>query len=342
MPNLTSKLESFIETMKKGEEFARHGFDLLAKRPEPEQYFDALIDAGFFDPSNNSGPVPSNEPGFVQIPFWTALNYLEAVAKRAGELNDDQLAAKVLKIIRHVTNFRDPNGEARDNYHTYYKFAEMLGVLPLRVITKDDIHLASAWLSSRFDHGLVGSALGKGLLSKLLSGGAPEDIERACFLMKECMAFHWLPEKNQRGRELVTNIDDSWLKIIVDKYAKQLGAKAGLPAIKIFEDGVRAIFSDARRSYGSTLWRPAIENSSQNTDFRGPENRFVEGMRNAIAGWIETNPDEALEYVKRGLNDDSEIVRRIAIHSVTEYFDLLREPFETVIDAKLFTSGHRH
>jgi len=70
--------------MRQGEEFARHGFDLLAKRQEPEQYFDALAQAGFFDAANNSGPVPSNEPGFVQVPFWTALNYLEAVAKRAG------------------------------------------------------------------------------------------------------------------------------------------------------------------------------------------------------------------------------------------------------------------
>jgi hypothetical protein len=156
--------------------------------------------------------VLSDEPGFVQIPFWTALNYLEAVAKRAGELSSAQLAGKVLTIIRDVTNFRDPNGEARDNYHTYYKFAEMLGVLPLSVITNDDIRLAHVWLSSRFDHGLVGSALGKGLLSRLLAGGTPEDIERACLLMKECMGFRWLPEKNQRGRELVPNIDDYWLK----------------------------------------------------------------------------------------------------------------------------------
>jgi hypothetical protein len=342
LPNLTSKLESFIQTMRQGEEFARHGFDLLAKRQDPEQYFDVLVEAGFFDAANNSGPVPSNEPGFVQVPFWTALNYLEAVAKRAGELNDDQLAGKVLKIIRDVTNFRDPNGEARDNYHTYYKFAEILGVLPLQVIAKEDIRLTSVWLSSRFDHGLVGSALSKGLLGRFLARGLPEDVERACLLMRECMAFRWLPEKNQRGRDLVTNIDDHWLKQLVDKYAKQLGAKAGLCAIKIFEDGLRAIFSDSRRGYGSALWRPAVENNSQNMDFRGPENRFVEGMRDALAGWIETKPNEAVAYVKAVLSDDAEIIRRIAIHTVTEYFDLLRDPFEPLIDTKLFTSAHRH
>ncbi|CCJ08903.1 Uncharacterized protein BN69_3452 [Methylocystis sp. SC2] len=328
--------------MRRSEEFARHGFDLLSKRPEPEQYFEQLIREGFFNPANNSGPVPSKEPGFVQIPFWAALNYLEAVAKRAADRNDDQLAGKVLKIIRDVTNFRDPTGEARDNYHTYYRFAEILGILPLNVVTREDIHLVSGWLSSRYDSSLVGSSLGKGLLKRLLARGEPEDIERACLLMKECMAFRWLSENDQRGRELVTNIDDYWLRKLVDNYAKELGAKAGKPAIEIFEDGLRAIFSDPRRSYGSTLWRPAIENNSQNMDFRGPENRFVEGMRDALAGWIETKPDEAVGYVERALHDEAEIIRRIAIHTITEHFELLSNPFEAVIDAKLFTSAHRH
>jgi hypothetical protein len=161
LTNLSSKVESFIQMMHQGEEFARHGFDLLAKRTEPEQYFDALNEAGFFDPQKNSGPVPSTEPGFVQIPFWTALTYLEAVGKRAGERGDDRLANKLLKVIRDVTNYRNPDGSARDNYHTYYKFAEIFGLLPLHIITKQDIDLINVWLGSRFEHGLVGSSLGK-------------------------------------------------------------------------------------------------------------------------------------------------------------------------------------
>jgi hypothetical protein len=126
--NVTSKLESLLKTMSEGEEYARHGFDLLAKRPDPERYFDALTSAGFFDPSRNPGPVPSTEPGFVQIPFWTALNYLEAVAKRSGALDDVELANKILTVVRNVSNFREPGGTIRDNHYTYWKFAEILGV----------------------------------------------------------------------------------------------------------------------------------------------------------------------------------------------------------------------
>jgi hypothetical protein len=342
LTNLTSKLESFIQTMLRGEEFARHGFNLLCKRTAPEQYFNALEEAGFFDPAKNSGPTPSSEPGFVQIPFWNALDYLKAVAKRARELDDTELARRILEIIRKVTNYRDPCDEVRDNYHTYYRFAEILGILPLRIISQTDIDLTKVWLSSRFDNNLVGIALGDGLLPRLLANGDPEHIQLACRLMKECMAFRWLPENERHGQELVTNIDDHWLKTIVDKYAKDLGRKAGLQGIKVFEDVLRTVFSNSRRNYGSILWRAAIENNPQNAYSQGPENRFVDGMRDAVEGWIETNSHEAVEYVSSALNDEEEIIRRIAIHTVTEQFELLQLSFERRIDQKLFASGHRH
>jgi hypothetical protein len=328
--------------MRSGEEFARHGFDLLTKRSEPERYFDALDQAGFFDPASNPGPVPSTNPDFVSIPFWHALDYLEAVAKRAAERDDSETIGKILKVIRAVSNYREPGGETPDNFHTYYKFAEIFGMLPLRSITSDDVQLVSVWLSSKFDHGLVGSSLGKGLLKRLLASGTPDDLDKACSLMKQCMAFRWLPKEGRGSRELVPLIDDYWLRQIVDNYAKELGGKAGLPAVKIFEEGLQAIFSDTRRRYGSTLWRAAIEDNEQNMDFRAVENRFVEGMRNSLDGWIETDPTAARNFVQDAFNENSEIIRRIALHTVTEHFEVLRTEFEAIIASTLFTSDLRH
>ena len=342
MTDLNSKRESFIATMKQGEEFAQYGFNLLVKHAAPESYFDALNEAGFFDSKHNSGPISAGKEGLVRIPFWTVLNYLELVAKRAGDRNDEMLAKKVLGVIRDVTNARDSQGKPIDNYHTYYKFADTVGVLPLGIITEADIDLAPIWLDSRYDRGLVATSLGKGLLRRLLASTNAESIEKACALMKHLMAFQWLPEEDKRGRELVTLVDEYWLKEIVDKYAKEIGAKAGKRAVKIFEEGLRAIFSDTRRSYGSTLWRPAIEDNSQNLEFRSPENRFVEGMRESLAGWIEVESEGAVKYLASAFKYEVEIIRRIAFHIVTENFELLREAFEAVIDVSIFTSGHRH
>ena len=341
--SLPSKLESFLEMMSCGDEFAQHGFDLLVTRSEPEQYFDALKDRGFFEPTKNSGPVPSTNPGFVHIPIWNALGYLQTVAKRAAEKDDPVLSEKILQVIRSVSNFRDePGDQARDNYQTYYRFAEIVGLLPLRCVTLEDIRLMAVWLSSKFDRGLVAHSLSKGLLRRLIESGSSDDIQKACFLMEQCMTFEWLPEEDKSSRELVTIVDNYWLKVILEAHAHELGAKAGVDAVKIFERGLRSIFSDKRRSYGSTLWRPAIESSPQNSDFRAVENRFVEGMRDLLEGWIEASPQAATSYVSSALQDDSEIIRRIALHTVVEHFELLRDPFERILAPGLFTSGHRH
>ncbi|NLS75392.1 hypothetical protein E3H11_42640 [Bradyrhizobium brasilense] len=341
--NLPSKLESFLDMMRQEEDLARHGFDLLTKRPEPEQYFDALRESGFFDPKNNSGPAPSANPELVYIPFWHALNYLRAVAERAVVKNDNELVEKLLQVIRDVSSFKDPStGNPRDNYHTYYRFAEIVGVLPLSSIKLADIRLMSVWLSSKFDRGLVAVELSKGLLTRLLASDAPDSIEKMCALLEECMVFEWVPEEKRHLRELVTVVDDYWLREILNTHARAMGAKAGIKAVLVFEKGLRSIFSDKRRNYGSTLWRPAIETSSQNLDSRAAESRFIEGMRDALDGWIEAAPEAACDYVTRALRDDAEIIRRIALHAVTEHFDLLGGGFEEVIRPKLFTSGHRH
>ena len=82
--------------------------------------------------------------------------------------------------------------------------------------------------------------------------------------------------------------------------------------------------------------------SPQNIDLRAAENRFIEGMRDSLDGWIEAASETASDYVILSLRDDAEIIRRIALHAVTEHFELLQSGFEGVIGPQLFTSGHRH
>lgn len=330
--------------MRRGEEFAQHGFDLLAKREEPEQYFDALEQHGFFNPAENEGPVPSANPDFVHIPVWPALNYLKAVATRAGALDDVKLADKVLEIVRSVTRFKDErSGDHRDNYRTYFTFAEFLGILPLRCITLDDVGLIPIWLNSKFDRALVPHELSKGLLKRLLDDGSRESVAKACAVFEACLALETSPKRRRRsGDDLATVVDDYWLKHMIDTYGRELGRKAGHDAVAIFEKGLRTIFSSERRSYGSSLWRPAIEANSQNHDWNGPENRFVEGLRDGVEGWIEVEPKKAGDYVIGALKDESEIVRRIALHTITENFALLRSDFEPHLAPSLFRSGHRH
>src|SRR6266513_3493034 len=118
---LTSNQKAFIQRMTEGEEYARHGYELLLKRQDFYEFFDHLNDAGLFSPERNQGPVPTENPGYVRIPYWEALDYLDAVAKRSGETNDLPLARKVLQVIRNVSQFKLQNQLSVDNYHTWRK-----------------------------------------------------------------------------------------------------------------------------------------------------------------------------------------------------------------------------
>jgi hypothetical protein len=149
--------------------------------------------------------------------------------------------------------------------------------------------------------------------------------------IQSCLELESSSRRGRRSEDLATVADDYWLKEMLNLYARELGKKAGAQAVLIFEKGLRTIYSDERRSYGSSLWRPAIESNSQNRDFHGPENRFVEGLRDVLDGWLETAPNAAGIYIGQALKDGSEIIRRIALHAVTEHFEVLRPVFEPLI-----------
>src|SRR5690348_7418783 len=110
MINLSSKKQAFIKLMKGGEDYERRGFDLLLQQPDFVTFFDALAEAGLFDPSRNSGPV-EDKPGYYRIPYWPPLRYLESVAGVAGERADPILAEKVMSVVRNVSQWRDSNGK---------------------------------------------------------------------------------------------------------------------------------------------------------------------------------------------------------------------------------------
>ncbi len=130
MDNLPPKHRAFIEQMKSGEDFELRGFQLLLERSNFDAFFEALQTHGLFDPERNPGPVAGEKAGYYRLPYWPPLDYLEAVAKRAGERADGTQIDKVLNVVRSVSNWRDVNNKPRDNYTTWYKFA---GDVPISV-----------------------------------------------------------------------------------------------------------------------------------------------------------------------------------------------------------------
>jgi hypothetical protein len=187
-PALTTKQKLFITRMTENPEQAKWGFEILLKQPNLTEYFDHLKDAGLFAPEHNLDPIQSEDSRFVRIPYWSALDYLAAVAKQAGVNKDSPLAQKIMDVIRTVSSFRGSEGRSRDNYHTYMKFAEIIGLLPTTSITEEDLSLIAIWLSSKYDRGLVGHFLDIGTLKQLLASAAPDDWKKAVIILDHCTA----------------------------------------------------------------------------------------------------------------------------------------------------------
>lgn len=344
MAKLTAKQESFITLMTKSNEHARQGFDLLLARPGFEKFFDALEEAGLFDPSHNPAPVPAEEPGFVRIPYWDALNYLEAVAKVSGEREDIQLADKVMNVVRIVSQAREPDQAIRDNYHTKRKFAEILGLVPTAVITEAHLDLIPGWLEGKFDRDMVGHSLDIGAMRRFLESAAADDWNKACVILRHCTAIVWITETEigEDRKKPMTVLEDFCLKGLISHHAKNLGNLVGRKAAEIFLERICEIFDQERRNSPSWVYRPAIEDHEQNHEWFEPENRFVEGLRDVFLSWVDRDLSAAKPFIKTCLSHEVEIIRRIGIHILDQRWEKLRDLFTPIINPQIFDAGYIH
>ena len=340
MTDLTARQESFVEMMKKSEEHAAKGFELLSRRSHPEVFFDALEKAGFFEAAKAPGIIEATEPGYYQVPYWPALDYLQAVSDLAGETNNFDLARKIVGVIRDVSKHDQPNNTLRDNFHTFRTFADFFGVLPLDAITVEDVDLLPRWLCSRIERGTVTRAIDKGILPRLLDSDNEDDWTKACHILRHCTAISWAKGKAFRDGIVypISVVDAYCLRELLKNHARGFSAKVGAEAAEILLERLRDTFGDRRR-HMSWIWRPTIADDEPNYSSYKTENLFVDGLRNVVLGWIDKDENNARPFVRRLIQDELEIARRIGIHTLNEHWGILKDLYANLITPEFFDSG---
>jgi hypothetical protein len=334
----TSQHRLFIQRMLESQEQEQKGYELLLAKPYFVEFFDHLRDAGLFDASRAPGPIPSEDPGSVRIPFWAPLNYLESCAKHSGEVGDLALAEKVLGVVRSCSSNSDATGNPIHNYHTSRVFASILGLLPTTAVTNVDITLIDRWLSDPYDRGLVCSELDKGLITKLLSSDISDDWHKTVAILSYCTRL--IPGRSDD--EYITVADDYWLKDLLAHHVTSYGEKVGRAVSDVFLDRLNQLFGGAKRSKLGYMYRPAVGDHPQNQDWRGAENRCVEGLRDVLIAWINVAPDAALNYVEQLLESQLGIAKRIALHVINHRWDVCSPLFLESISNNLFVVELTH
>lgn len=339
---LAEKEVEFVRRMASTREKSEWGFELLLEKRGDRlgDFFDELRSCGLFSPERNLGPVPAETEGYVHIPYWPALKYLEAVAKLAGKNEDRGLSNKIMDILREVTYFRNEAGEVIDNYHTFRTFAEILNYLPLSAVSVRDLEMISIWLSSKYDSGGVVVALNTGYFQRLLRSESKEEREKGIVVLdiltklKEAQQIDVAKDKNES-----TVADKYWLSEFLKSNSEALGRKFGAAAADIIADRLSKLFSSGLPSYWD---RPAIEDHPQNHSWNEVQNAFIESLRDILISWASENPEEVKKYIQVLYKKDLEVLRRISIFVLDEQWDNLNDIYESFLDEKLFDVNHWH
>lgn len=330
-----------IEMMTQSEELERHGFALLSQHADPGKFFTTIRQRHLLDARRNPAPEMARSGEGYVIRAWAALDYLEACAKQASRTNDVRLAADVIAVIREVTEFAR-NHPAHDNYHTYRTFAEILGLLPLDVISTHDIELVRIWLSSRFDKGAVVHELDDGFIPKLLA--KPEQArEWIVVLIKQLLEFRWTQDRLYDAElEPVTAADAYWLLKLLKNHARRFGQLFQEPVVSVFEDTVRTVYSRGNRATMSWLYRPAIEDHGQNSERHAADACFILGYRESLIGWCETSPASAGVRLRELFSDSMEIMRRFAVFVLDQRWEDFEKDYASLVSPQIFHPGLVH
>jgi hypothetical protein len=342
MTVLTTNERAFIDKMKESEELARHGFSLLLKRPDFLRFFQPLCDAGLFAPERNPAPEPAPEPGYVRIPYWSALDYLLGIAKQAGITNDLLLANQVMNIVRAVSRWRETDGQARHNHNTARRFTEILGHLPTSAVSEADLDLLATWLNDRFERMLVAVAINETLLPHLLTSSRAEDWDKAVRVLQHATAITWVEESGKKTRTARAVLDDYYLHQLLNRHVQTVATKRPQGTVKLLEGRVREVYGTDLHKRHSSIYRPTVEDNAQNHGFRSAENRTVEALRDALLTWAANEPKAAESYVGVLLRSDLEILRRIAIHVLNHHWPTMHSLYLPFVRGESLTPGHLH
>ncbi len=342
MTELSPEKKAALALLDKGQEYEL----LFFRKAKGLDIFGPLKQRGWFAADRNPQPVET-EKGVYQVRPWPAAEYLLKTAEEIADSHDPErrrYAEELMQILRDVT--KPPVGKKHDNYHTWYRFAQILSLLPVDAIREDDINLVAQWLDSRFGNTLVADEIGKRFLPKLLKGGSSHELALACRLVDIVTRIRWVEKtglSSEKRKDAVPITDAYWLKELLKKNAKNIGAKCSLPMVQLLADRVETIVKEDDRDRFSYIWRPAIEDHKQNSAQKLElENILLTALREASLGLLEQHEDAGIKFVKNLLQTGRQSFRRLAFYLIGERFRQLSDVFYKHVTKESFDSRVQH
>lgn len=305
------------------------------------RWFDSLCEAGYFNPDQNPQPVSAKEEGYIQIPFWPALEYLVSTSAEFHSAENKVFAEKFIEIIRSVTHYAIERKIS--NFRTWWQFAKIIQNIPSELIQESDIALIDYWLNDSYERGLIVEEIGVKWLATLLESNDDHCKKLAVELLNIIYRLESHPPRHEFENEKEVRLRfRSWdSKKITEKIAGKAGRNLGLEAIKIFQGRLESILDTLNNDRWAYIWRPAIEKHEQNHSTDDTKDIILEAFRDSVLAYIETSREESYEYVEELLRSPFKTIRRIALYVIDQHFKELNA-YVDHINIDHFNDSFRH
>jgi hypothetical protein len=315
---------------------------LFFRKARGLRWFNALDRDGYFSPDLNPRPVPAKEEGYVNVPFWPAIEYIVTVSEELREVQNQKYAVRVLDIVRSVTKHARDSGFG--NYRTWWQFSKIIRHIPPHLITEGDVFLFDYWMDDRYERGLVAENLGEHWLVELLDRNDEHCKTLAIGLLNRLYGITFKDRRygTSDRKEAVLRFDSWHAKKITKKAAAKAGQALRHQAVGVFRTALERVLTILENDGWSSVWRAAVEDHKQNYSADDAEDILVEGMRDAILAFISESPDDGKRYVGELLGSHFETIQRIAIHAIDQQYQRLADLAGQVLEVRFFTSNFRH
>ena len=338
IPKLSAKEEDLLQRVEEKEDLR----PLFFRKVKGLKWFDSLSEKGYFNPAANPKPVEAKEKGYVNIPYWSAVDYLVKTAPELSNIENVEYAGKFLEILEAVTNYA--KAQEFSNYRTWWQFSEIISQIPSKCIDLDQIDIVDYWLDDKYEGGLVSQIIGEKWLPKLLETSDKHGLQLASKLITLLYKVVIIEKEfgEKVNRESTLRFDHYHAQKITKKVAHLAGAKLGREAVLIFDSLLKHVLIELNSDSWSSLWHPAIEEHEQNKYKHDAENILVEAYRDSLSGYIGILPEEACEYTAGMLDEQFQTIRRLAIFIIDRNYFLFHNLTSRLLLEEYLHSNYRH
>ncbi len=315
---------------------------LFFRKVKGLRWFEPLADRGYFNPSENPKPTPAKEEGYVNIPSWSAIDYLVRTAPELADKDNQEYAEKFLNFLVDATRYARENEIS--NYRTWWQFAEIISQIPPESILVEYLDVIDYWLDDKYENGLVAQVIGEKWLPSLLQEGHEHGLQLSTTIIRFLYKVIYVDKKygDKSKPEASLRFDFYHAQKINEKVAKLAGEKLGVEAIQIFDAYIRNILEELDNDVWSSLWQPAIEDHEQNKHRNDAENVIIQAYRDSLESYVRVSPERASTYVKGMLDSEYQTIRRLAIYMVSRNYHLYTDTTDSLLSAEYLDSNYRH